>query len=62
MNSRHQARFDAVGIIDDFGQRCQAVRRAGSIGNDFLAGVLIRIDTTDEHICLFAIFAFFGRS
>ena len=62
MYSRHQARFDTVSIIDDFCQRCQAVRRAGSIGNDFLAGVLIRVNPTDEHICLFAIFSFFGRS
>ena len=49
MDGGHQTLFDAKLIVDDLGQRRQAVGGAGGIGDDgHIAGVSLVVDTHDE--------------
>ncbi len=49
MHGGHQATLDAPLVIDDLGQRGQAVGGARSIGDDRLAGVGLVVHAVDEH-------------
>lgn len=50
MDSGHQALDDTVVIVNDFGERGQAVGRAGSVGDDSVLGVIcVQVDTANEH-------------
>ena len=50
MDSGHEALDDAEIIVNDLGQRSQAVRGAGSIGNNLnVRRIGIQIDAADEH-------------
>ncbi len=50
MHSRHEAILDTEGVIEHLGQRREAVRRAGGIGDDEvpLRIELILVHTNDE--------------
>jgi len=46
----HQALDDSELVVDDLGERGQAVGRTGSVGDDGVLGVIcLQVDTTDEH-------------
>jgi len=46
----HQALDDTELVMDDLGERCQAVGCARSVGDDGVLGVIcVQVDTTDEH-------------
>jgi len=50
MDGGHQALDNTVLVIDDLGERGQAVGRAGCIGDDSVLGVVcLQVDTTNEH-------------
>ena len=49
MDSGHQAGFDTEGIVQNLGDRSQAVGGAGSVGNDVLASVGRVVNTHYEH-------------
>ena len=50
MDRGHEALSDAPVVVQDLGQRSQAVGGAGSVGNKVhIAGVLILVDAHDEH-------------
>ena len=50
MDGGHKALDDAEIIVDDLGQRRQAVRGAGSVGHDLdIRGVRIEVNAADEH-------------
>ena len=49
MNRRHEAFHDAELVVDNLGQRSQAVRCAGSIGNNLhVLGVGVEVNTADK--------------
>ena len=45
----HEAALDAERVVEDLGERRKAVRRAGSVGDDVLAGVRLVVHAIDEH-------------
>ena len=46
----HESLDDAEVIVNDLGQRSQAVGGAGSVGNELhVGGVLVEVDAADEH-------------
>ena len=50
MDGGHQAFDDAEVVVDDLGDRGQAVGGAGSVGNELhVGGVLVEVDAADEH-------------
>ena len=50
VNGGHQPLDDAEVIMDNFGQRCQAVCRARGVRDDGVLGVIcIQVNTTNEH-------------
>lgn len=50
MDGGHQTLDDAEIVVNDLGERSQAVGCAGCIGDDLVAGVVrIQVDTTHEH-------------
>lgn len=50
MDGGHQTFDDAEIVVDDLGERSQAVGRAGCIGDDLVLGIVrIQVDTTNEH-------------
>lgn len=49
VNCGHQARLDTEGIVQNLGDRSQAVGGAGSVGNDVLASVGRVVNTHYEH-------------
>jgi len=50
VDSGHQALDDTELVVDDLGERGQAVGCAGSVGDDGVLGVIcLQVDTTDEH-------------
>ena len=50
MDRGHEALSDAPVVVQNLGQRSQAVGGAGSVGNKVhIAGVLILVDAHDEH-------------
>jgi len=50
MDSGHQALDDTEVVIDDLGERGQAIGRAGCIGDDSVLGVVcVQVDATNEH-------------
>ena len=50
MHGGHQTLDDTVVVIDDLGERGQAVGCAGCVRDDSVLGVVcLQIDTTDEH-------------
>ena len=49
MNSSHQTFDDAEVVVDNFCQRSQAVGGAGSVGNDVLAFVFVKVSTFNKH-------------
>ena len=49
MDGRHQAADDAELVIENLGDRRQAVRGAAGVGDDRLAGVGLVVHTVDEH-------------
>ena len=50
MHGGHQALDDAEVVVDDLGQRSEAVGGAGGVGDDGHAGVvLVQVDAADEH-------------
>ena len=50
MDGGHEALDDAEVIVDDLGQRRQAVRGAGSVGHDLdVRGICVEVDTADKH-------------
>ncbi|KAG0738668.1 hypothetical protein G6F24_017553 [Rhizopus arrhizus] len=49
MHGGHQAALDAPLVVDDLGQRGQAVGGARGVGDDRLAGVGLVVHAVDEH-------------
>ena len=49
MHRGHQAALDAEGVVDDLGQRRQAVGCTRSIGDNRLARIGGAVDAKDEH-------------
>ncbi len=49
VDRRHQAALDAEVVVEDLRDRREAVRRAGGVGDDVLAGVGRVVDAVDEH-------------
>ena len=50
MDGGHQTLDDSVFVMDNLGERGQAVGCARSVGNDGVFGVVcIQVDTTNEH-------------
>ena len=50
MDGGHEAFDNAEVVIDDLGDRGQAVGGAGSVGNELhVGGVLVQVDAADEH-------------
>lgn len=50
MDGGHQALDDTEFVIDDLGERGQAIGRAGCIGDDSVLGVIcLQVHTTNEH-------------
>ena len=49
MDRGHEAALDAEGVVENLGDGREAVRRAGSVGDDVLTGVGRVVDAVDEH-------------
>ncbi|CRA91425.1 Uncharacterised protein [Salmonella enterica subsp. enterica serovar Typhi] len=49
VNSSHQTFDDAEVVVDNFSQRRQAVCGAGSVGNDVLAFVFVKVSAFNKH-------------
>ena len=49
MDRGHETFGDAEIVVNDLGQRGEAVRSARGVGNDILTGVLGVVDAHDEH-------------
>ena len=50
MHGGHKALDDAEVVVDDLGQRSQAVGGAGSVGNELhIGGVLVEVNAADKH-------------
>lgn len=50
MDGGHQTFNDAELVVDDLGERSQAVGRTRSVGDDFVLGLVrIQIDAANEH-------------
>ena len=50
MNRRHETVLDAPVVIENLGDRSEAVRRAGSVGNNLhVRRVFVEIDAANEH-------------
>ncbi len=49
VDRRHEALFDADGLVEDLGDRCKAVGRARSVGDDLVVlGQLVVVDAIDD--------------
>ena len=49
VNRGHETALDAELVVENLGDGSQAVRGAGSVGNDVLTGVGLVVDAVDEH-------------
>ena len=49
MNSSHQTFDDAEVVVDNFSQRSQAVSGAGSVRNDVLTFVFVKVSAFNKH-------------
>jgi hypothetical protein len=49
MDRRHQAVLDADRLVDGLGERSEAVRRAGGVGDDVVRVLVVRVEVHAEH-------------
>ena len=50
VDSGHQTLDDTVVVVDDLGERGQAVGCAGCVGDDSVLGIIrLQVDATNEH-------------
>lgn len=54
MNRCHKTLLDPERIVDDFGERCQAIGSTGGVGNNGMLSrvVLVVVDAHNEHCCV----------
>jgi len=62
VNGGHETGLDAEVVIENLGDRSEAVGGARCVGNDLLALVGIGVDTAYEHVSLTTVFTLLGRS
>jgi hypothetical protein len=49
VHGRHEAALDAEVVVEDLGERREAVRRTGGVRDDVLTGVLVVVHAHHEH-------------